>query len=90
MCVCGGWCLIVSCLFCFILFCWGGGLLFWAFEFFVVIGARCSSVVRELAHGAMGRGIDPSWWTHRSISRSSQCSTTDVTKVVVCVILSMG
>ena len=27
-------------------------------------GARCSSVVRACAHGAMGRRIDPSWWTH--------------------------
>ena len=24
-------------------------------------GARCSSVVRAFAHGAMGRLIDPSW-----------------------------
>ena len=24
-------------------------------------GARCSSVVRSFAHGAMGRRIDPSW-----------------------------
>ena len=24
----------------------------------------CSSVVRAFAHGAMGRRIDPSWWTH--------------------------
>ena len=24
-------------------------------------GARCISVVRALAHGAMGRRIDPSW-----------------------------
>ena len=24
-------------------------------------GARCSSVVRAIAHGAMGRRIDPSW-----------------------------
>ena len=24
-------------------------------------GARCSSVVRVFAHGAMGRWIDPSW-----------------------------
>ena len=23
-----------------------------------------SSVVRALAHGAMGNWIDPSWWTH--------------------------
>ena len=28
---------------------------------FVVKGARCSSVVRAFAHGAMGRQIDPSW-----------------------------
>ena len=27
-------------------------------------GARCSSVVRVFPHGAMGRRIDPSWWTH--------------------------
>ena len=25
------------------------------------VGARCSSVVRVFAHGAMGRRIDPSW-----------------------------
>ena len=24
-------------------------------------GARCSSVIRAFAHGAMGRRIDPSW-----------------------------
>ena len=29
--------------------------------FYVVSGARCSSVVRAFAHGAMGRRIDPSW-----------------------------
>ena len=27
-------------------------------------GARCSSVVRAFTNGAMGRRIDPSWWTH--------------------------
>ena len=27
-------------------------------------GARCSSVVRAFAHGAMGRRIDPSWGGH--------------------------
>ena len=47
-------------------------------------GANCSSMVRAFAHGAMGRQIDPSWWTHWAISRSSKCSTTDVTKAVVC------
>ena len=25
------------------------------------IGARCSSVVRAITHGAIGRRIDPSW-----------------------------
>ena len=25
------------------------------------LGARCSSVVRAIAHGAMGHRIDPSW-----------------------------
>ena len=45
--------------------------------------ARCISVVRAFTH-------DPSWWTHQAISRSSQCSTTSVTKAVVCAILSVG
>ena len=27
-------------------------------------GARCSSVVKAFARGAMGRRIDPSWWAH--------------------------
>ena len=39
-------------------------------------------MVRAFAHGAMGRRIDPSWWTHGAISRSSQCSTTGVTERV--------
>ena len=43
-------------------------------------------MVRVFAHGAMDRRIDPSWWTHRVISRSSQASTTGVTKAMVCVI----
>ena len=33
-------------------------------NFIIVIrrrGARCSSVVKAFAHGAMGRRIDPSW-----------------------------
>ena len=46
-------------------------------------------MVRAFAHGAMGRQIDPSWWTHEAISHSSQCSTTGVTKAVVCIILSV-
>ena len=28
------------------------------------IGARCSSLVRAFAHGAMGHQMDPLWWTH--------------------------
>ena len=45
-----------------------------------MVGARCSSVVRVFAHGVMDRRIDPSWWTHWAISRSSQCCTTGATK----------
>ena len=45
-------------------------------------------MVRAFAHGAMGCRIDPS--LGGPISRSSQCSTTGVTKAVVCVILSVG
>ena len=34
----------------------------WLFHIFILFwGARCSSVVRAFAHGAMGRRIDPSW-----------------------------
>ena len=50
-------------------------------------GARCSS---SLIHGAMGCQIHPSWWTHWAISLSSHCSTTGVTKAVLCVILFVG
>ena len=35
-------------------------------------------------HGAMGREIDPSWWTHWTIS------TTGVTKAMACATLSVG
>ena len=31
---------------------------------FLCVPARCSSVVRAFAHGAMGCLIDLSWWTH--------------------------
>ena len=30
----------------------------------IITGARCSSVVRAFAHGAMGRRIDPPWGGH--------------------------
>ena len=59
-------------------------------DVFIKKGARCSSVVRAFAHHAMARRIDPSWWTHLAIPRSSQCSTTGVIKAVVCFILSVG
>ena len=57
---------------------------------FPYMGVRCSSMVRVFAHGAMGCRIDPSWWTYWAISHSSQCSTTGITKAVVCVILAVG
>ena len=41
-------------------------------KLFVNTDARCSSVVRAFARGAMGRRIDPSWWIHRAASTSSQ------------------
>ena len=47
--------------------------------FLILRGARCSSVVNAFAHSAMGRRIDPS-----AFSRSRQCSTTCVTKAVMC------
>ena len=54
-------------------------------------GARCSSVVRAFAHGAMGRRIGPSWDGPIELFLvSSQCSTTGVTNAVVCAILSVG
>ena len=33
----------------------------WAESALKIQGARCRSVVRAFAHGAMGRRIDPSW-----------------------------
>ena len=54
-------------------------------------GARCSSVVRAFAHGAMGRPNDPSWGGPIELFLVPVwCSTTGVTKVVVYVILSVG
>ena len=32
--------------------------------------------------------MNPSWWAHSGISRSSQYSMTGITKVMVCAILS--
>ena len=40
-------------------------------------------MVRAFAHGAMGRRIDPSWWTHWAISRSSQHLPTQTTTIIL-------
>ena len=37
----------------------------------ITINPIDESVVRAFARGAMDRRIDPPWWTHRGISRSS-------------------
>ena len=48
-------------------------------------------MVRAFAKGAMGRRIDPSWSGPIELFLvPAQCSTTGVTKAVVCVILSVG
>ena len=44
----------------------------------------CSGFLGVFANGVMGRRINTSWWTHCAVSRSSQCSTTGVTKAVGC------
>ena len=45
-----------------------------------VNGARCSSVVRAFAHGAVGRRIDPSWCGPIELFLvPAKCSTTGVT-----------
>ena len=48
---------------------------------YVLTGARCSSVVRAFAHGAMGRWIDLSWGGPIELF---------LVPAVVCVILSVG
>ena len=55
-----------------------------------MVGRDVAPLVRAVAHGAMGRRIDHSRWIYLAISRSSLCSTTGVTKTVVCAILSVG
>ena len=47
-------------------------------------------MVRAFGPGAMDRRIDPSCCSHWAISRSSQCSTTGVIKVVVSGNLPVG
>ena len=49
--------------------------------------ARLGSHDRASACGAVGHWIDPSWWTHFNYTFfSSQISTGDVTKALVCTI----
>ena len=50
-------------------------------------GARCSSVVRAFAHGAMGRRIDPTWGGPIELFL---VPASGVTKAVVCGIMSVG
>ena len=57
---------------------------------YLYIGAKCNSMVRAYAHGAIGCRIDPSWSTHWALSHSRQFSTTGVTKAGVCAILCVG
>ena len=66
----------------------------WHFEIFNIIipGSKrdiapCKSVC-SWCDGSSDRSF--MGWTHSAISRSSQCSTTGVTKAVVCAILSVG
>ena len=40
-------------------------------------GARCRSVIRAFAHGAVGRRIDPSWWSEMSLRGKSVRSRCD-------------
>ena len=48
-------------------------------------------MVREFAHGAMGRQIDPSWGGPIELFLvPANDTTTGVTKAVVCAILSVG
>ena len=56
------------------------------FRIHVIVGVNYKlAAVFYFWYGAMGHRIDHSWCTHWAISRSSQCSTTGVTKAVVCV-----
>ena len=44
---------------------------------------------RAFTHSAVCHRIDPTLWTHRDISRSSQCSMTGLRKAMACDILSV-
>ena len=53
-------------------------------------GARCSSVVRVFAHGAMGRQIDPSWGGPIELFLVSASAPRLMHQRLWCVILSVG
>ena len=63
---------------------WCSHCAIWLLYTFSTGGAGCSS----WCDGSSDRSF--MGWNHWAISRSSQCSTTGVTKAVVCVILSVG
>ena len=44
---------------------------------------------RAFAHDTVGHQINPSLWTHRAISRYTQCSMTGVTNAMACAVLSV-
>ena len=54
--------------------CWIFKYIFWSIQWSTtgvtkavvcaIVGARCSSMIRAFAHGAMGSWIDPSWWSY--------------------------
>ena len=54
----------------------------------VLFAGLCGKSVRSWCDGSSDRPF--MGWTLWAISRSSQCSTTSVTKAVVCIILSVG
>ena len=51
-----------------------------------LIYSRCCHICRMCSSG----WINLLWWTHWAVSLSNLCSTTAVTKSVVCAILSVG
>ena len=61
--------------------------MFWLFVVVVGFfgGSKMKLSGRVSTHGTVGHQIDPSWWTHQAIFHSIQCSTTGVTKALVCV-----
>ena len=78
-----GKCCFLSKIFLFLSPCW------WVSVNDKLCFIDCIFLRSSSAYGAMGHQICPFWWTHWAISRSSQCSMTDITKAAVCAILSI-